>query len=495
MSIENLSAVEIGRQIAAGKLSSVDVVRHFLDRIEKFDDPVGAYVRIDGDRAIDQATSVDRDIQAGKARGPLAGVPVAIKDVLCTAGMPTTCGSRMLENFVPPYTATCVSKLEDASLVLLGKTNMDEFAMGGSTETSCHGLTRNPWDHERTAGGSSGGAAACLAAGMAPLSIGTDTGGSVRQPAAMCGVLGLKPTYGRVSRYGLVAFASSLDQVGALGHSVEDLAAVLEILAGHDPRDTTSLKADVPAYRGLLEQDLKGVKIGLLRDQIEHPSLDPEIAAAVDRTRKQLEELGAAVSEVELPYTKYAVPTYYLVAPSEASGNLSRYDGVHYGFRADASKYADQDGPLDAMISASRSEGFGPEVKRRIMLGTFALSSGYYDAYYKKALKVRRLIAGDYQSAFEGVDILLGPMTPSPAFRLGDKVNDPVQMYLEDAFSVGANLAGLPGLSIPAGVTEAGLPIGVQLQAPVLQEQRLLSVAWSLEQAEFFRPTLAPQYC
>ncbi|HBE66771.1 MAG TPA: Asp-tRNA(Asn)/Glu-tRNA(Gln) amidotransferase GatCAB subunit A [Planctomycetaceae bacterium] len=495
MSIENLSAVEIGRQIAAGKVSSVEVVKHFLNRIETFDNSVGAYVHVDGDRAIDRATSVDRDIKAGKVRAPLAGVPVAIKDVLCTSGVPTTCGSRMLENFVPPYTATCVSKLENASLVVLGKTNMDEFAMGGSTETSCHGLTRNPWDPERTAGGSSGGAAACLAAGMAPLSIGTDTGGSVRQPAAMCGVLGLKPTYGRVSRYGLVAFASSLDQVGALGHSVEDLAAVMEILAGHDPKDTTSLKTDVPAYRGLLEQDLKGVKVGLLRDQIDHSSLDPEIAAAVDRTRQQLEALGATISEVELPYTKYAVPTYYLVAPSEASGNLSRYDGVHYGYRADTSHSSDQTAPLDAMISASRSEGFGPEVKRRIMLGTFALSSGYYDAYYKKALKVRRLIAGDYQRAFEEADVLLGPMTPSPAFRLGEKVNDPVKMYLEDAFSVGANLAGLPGLSVPAGLTESGLPIGVQLQAPVLQEQRLLNVARSLEQAEFFKPALAPKYC
>lgn len=489
MSIENISAVEIGSQIASGKLSSVEATQHFLTQIDSRDAGIGAYVHVNAEQALGRAADVDRDIAAGKLRGPLAGVPVAIKDVLCTTTMPTTCGSRMLKDFKPPYTATCIERVLSAGMVPLGKTNMDEFAMGGSTETSCHGLTRNPWDTTRTAGGSSGGAAACLAGGMAPLSIGSDTGGSVRQPAAMCGVLGLKPTYGRVSRYGLVAFASSLDQVGPLAHHVDDLAALMEVIAGHDPRDSTSLKEDVPAYRGGLDASIKGLRIGLVREQVEHSSLDAEIASGVERTRKALEELGATVTEVELPHTKYAVPTYYIVAPCEASGNLSRYDGVHYGFRADGD--ADSKlGQLDAMISASRSQGFGAEVKRRIMLGTFALSSGYYDAYYKKALKVRRLIADDYRAAFENVDLLLGPVTPTPAFKLGGKVNDPVTMYLEDLFTVGANLAGLPGLSVPSG-DAGGLPIAVQLQAPVLGEQRLLNVAKLLQASGFFTPQLA----
>ncbi len=490
MSIDNISAVEIGGQIASGKLTSVEVTQHFISQIESRNAELGIYVHVDAEQSLQRAAEVDRDISAGKLRGALAGVPVAIKDVLCTSGMPTTCGSKMLGEFKPPYTATCIERVLGAGMVPLGKTNMDEFAMGASTETSCHGVTRNPWDKERTAGGSSGGAAACLAGGLAPLSIGSDTGGSVRQPAAMCGVLGLKPTYGRVSRYGLVAFASSLDQVGPLAHHVEDLAATMEVISGHDPRDSTSLKESVPAYRGELGADIAGMKIGIVREHVEHPSLDSEIAQGVERARVALEELGATVSEVHLPHTKYSVPTYYLVAPSEASGNLSRYDGVHYGYRGTASGESKL-GQLDAMIAASRSQGFGAEVKRRIMLGTFALSSGYYDAYYKKALKVRRLIADDYKAAFEQVDLLLGPVTPTPAFKLGEKVNDPVTMYLEDLFTVGANLAGLPGLSVPSG-SSGGLPIAVQLQAPVLEEGRLLNVAYRLQQSGFFAPQLAP---
>ncbi|MDX1927232.1 MAG: Asp-tRNA(Asn)/Glu-tRNA(Gln) amidotransferase subunit GatA, partial [Pirellulaceae bacterium] len=447
MKIEQLSAVELGRKIAARELSSREVAEHFLSRITA-GAAVNAFIHVASENALSQAELADKQIAAGSLKGPLAGVPIAIKDVLCTVEAPTTCGSRILQNFQPPYAATAVKKLLNAGLVLLGKTNMDEFAMGGSTETSVFGVTRNPWSLERTPGGSSGGAAAALAGGMAPLSIGSDTGGSVRQPAAFCGVCGLKPTYGRVSRSGLVAFASSLDQVGALAHHVEDVAACLELLAGHDPADSTSLKADVPSYTQSLKEPLKGLRVGVIREHIEHEALDDRIRQVVLNSQKMLESLGATIVEVHLPHTAYSVATYYLVAPSEASSNLARYDGVHYGYRAMGD--AKSESPLDAMIARSRSEGFGTEVKRRIMLGTFALSAGYYDAYYKKALQVRRLIADDYGKAFKQVDVLLGPVTPTPAFKIGEKTNDPVEMYLGDLFTVGANLAGIPAMSIPA---------------------------------------------
>lgn len=489
MAIEELSALEIGRRIGAGQLSSREVTAHFLQRIEAGNARLNAFVHVDAQRSLQMAEQVDRRIAAGELTSPLAGVPVALKDVLCEQGVPTTCGSRMLAGFTPPYSATAVQRLLDAGLVPLGKTNMDEFAMGGSTETSAHGLCRNPWDLERTPGGSSGGAAAVLAAGLAPLSIGSDTGGSVRQPAAFCGVCGLKPTYGRISRYGLVAFASSLDQIGPLAHSVEDLAACLQILSGHDPRDSTSLNAPVPEFAEHLQKPLKGLKIGVVREHIDHPTLDDTIRQAVERGQKLLADLGASIVDIQLPHTQYSVPAYYVIGPSEASGNLSRYDGVHYGFRELAA--AGVDAPLDAMIARSRSAGFGEEVKRRIMLGTFALSAGYYDAYYKKAQQVRRLIAGDYQSAFEQVDILLGPVAPTPAPLLGDKADDPVQRYLGDLFTVGANMAGIPSLSLPAGLNDAGLPLAIQLQAPAMQEPRLLQVAHQLQQAGFFKPSLA----
>lgn len=489
MKIEHLSALEIGSHIAAGDLTSVEATQYFLTRISELNAGVNAFVHVAEEAAVEQARDADRRISSGKLRGPLAGVPIAIKDVLCTKTMPTTCGSRVLKDFTPPYSATAVEKILAAGMVPIGKTNMDEFAMGGSTETSCHGVTRNPWDTSKTAGGSSGGAAASLAAGMIPLSIGSDTGGSVRQPAALCGVCGLKPTYGRISRYGLVAFASSLDQVGPLAHCVEDLAASLEVMAGHDPLDSTSLKDDVPEYSASLRDSIQGLKIGMIREHIEHEALDSEVAQGVERARQALEQLGAKIIDIHLPNTQYSVPTYYLVAPSEASGNLSRYDGVHYGARSLGSASADS--PLDAMISRSRSQGFGDEVKRRIMLGTFALSAGYYDAYYKKALQVRRLIADDYSRAFEDVDLLLGPVTPTPAFELGDKINDPVQMYLEDLFTVGANLAGLPGISLPSGFSSAGLPLGVQLQGPVLGEAKLLNAAYQLQESGFFGRQLA----
>ncbi len=489
MNIEHLSALEIGRRIAARELSSREVTTYFLDRITAGNGRINAFVHVDSDRALHLANQADQRIATGELTSPLAGVPVAIKDVLCEQDIPTTCGSRMLASFKPPYTATAVARLLDAGLIPLGKTNMDEFAMGGSTETSVQGITRNPWNIARTPGGSSGGAAAALAAGLTPLSIGTDTGGSVRQPAAFCGVCGLKPTYGRVSRYGLVAYASSLDQVGPLAHHVEDLAACLQLLAGHDPRDSTSLSSEVPDYSQHLNSPLKGLKVGVIREHVEHPALDDSVRAAVERGQQTLADLGAQLVDVHLPHTKYSVATYYLVAPSEASGNLSRYDGVHYGYRKLGATNATA--PLDAMIAASRSAGFGTEVKRRIMLGTFALSAGYYDAYYKKALQVRRLIANDYRSAFEQVDVLLGPVTPTPAFGVGEKLNDPVQMYLEDLFTVGANLAGVPGLSIPAGFDASGLPLAIQLQAPVLAEAQLLQTAYQLQQAEFFQPKIA----
>lgn len=490
MKIEQLSAMELGRQIAARELSSSEVTQYFLSRVSNHDKLINAFTYVAGDKAIAQAAQIDNRIAAGEKLSSLAGVPVAIKDVLCTLDAPTTCGSRMLQNFHAPYTATAVQKLLDAGLVLIGKTNMDEFAMGGSTETSIFGVTRNPWATERTPGGSSGGAAAALAAGMAPLSIGSDTGGSVRQPAAFCGVCGLKPTYGRVSRSGLVAFASSLDQVGPLAHHVEDLAACMEWMAGHDSLDSTSLNAEVPRYTELLNESLKGLKVGVIREHVDHEALDPRIRKSVLESQRMLESLGATIIEVHLPHTAYSVATYYLVAPSEASSNLSRYDGVHYGFRSMGSGKSDS--PLDAMIARSRSEGFGAEVKRRIMLGTFALSAGYKDAYYKKALQVRRLISDDYAKAFAEVDVLLGPVTPTPAFKIGEKTGDPVQMYLGDLFTVGANLAGIPALSLPAGFAEDGLPLAIQLEGPALGEAKLLNVAYQLQQAGLFTPRLAP---
>lgn len=489
MNIESLTAVELGRKIAARELSSVEATRHYLDRISAVESRVRALTGT-LDSALEQAERVDRQLAAGESPSPLAGVPIAIKDVLCTRGQATTCGSRMLQDFKPPYSATAVERLEAAGLVLIAKTNMDEFAMGGSTETSCFGATHNPWDLSKTSGGSSGGSAAVVAAGMAPLSLGTDTGGSVRQPAAFCGVCGLKPTYGRVSRYGLVAFASSLDQIGPLGRSVADLAACLEVIAGHDPRDSTSLDAATPAYAAELGTSLKGTRVGVIQEHLDHPALDPAVRQATQAAREALSQLGAEIVEVHLPHTAYAVPTYYLVAPSEASGNLARYDGVHYGYRGEGDPAA-EGSPVDAMIARSRSNGFGAEVKRRIMLGTFALSAGYCDAYYKKALQVRRLIAQDYQQAFEQVDLLLGPTAPTPAFGLGEKLDDPVQMYLGDLFTVGANLAGLPAVSIPAGFDAAHLPLAVQLQAPALAESRLLNAAHKLEQAGFFKTQIA----
>lgn len=488
MNIEELSAIDLGRKISSRELSSEEVTAYFVGKIDATDGAVNAFT-CRFEEALSVARRVDADLSQGKQLSPLAGVPIAVKDVLCIEGAATTCGSKMLKDYQSPYTATAAKKLIEAGMVVVGKTNMDEFAMGGSTETSAFGETHNPWDLSRTAGGSSGGSAAALAAGMAPLTIGSDTGGSVRQPAAFCGVCGLKPTYGRISRYGLVAFASSLDQVGPFAHHVEDLAASLQVMAGHDKRDSTSVDAAVPDYSVDLGKSLAGLKVGVIREQIENDALSSDVRQGVERCGAMLKGLGAELVDVHLKFTDYSVPTYYLVAPSEASGNLSRYDGVHYGHRQMGDSQAES--PLDAMIAQSRSTGFGAEVKRRIMLGTFALSAGYYDAYYKKALQVRRLIAEDYRKLLGEVDILLGPVAPTTAYPLGEKVNDPVQMYLQDLYTVDANLAGIPALSLPAGNAKDGMPLAVQLQGRALDEAKLLNVAFQLEKAEFFTPRIA----
>jgi aspartyl-tRNA(Asn)/glutamyl-tRNA(Gln) amidotransferase subunit A len=497
MSLLDSSAVELLGLLARGEVSAVGVTQAYLDRIAACDQQIGAFLRVDADAALARATDIDRRRQAGQPLGKLAGLPVAVKDVLCDRSTRTTCASRMLENFRPPYDATVVAKLKAADAVLIGRTNMDEFAMGGSTENSAFQLTRNPWDTERAPGGSSGGAAACVAARMAPLSIGTDTGGSIRQPAGLCGVVGLKPTYGRVSRFGLVAFASSLDQVGPLAGNVRDAALLLETIAGHDPQDSTSLDVPTPDYCETVDQPLKNLRLGIVREHFAQ-GLDAEVEAAVRAAVAVYESLGATVKEVSLPHSKYAVATYYVIAPCEASSNLARYDGVHYGHRTNEAEMQaelaaerkanpdaddDLDSPLVRMYRRTRAEGFGPEVKRRIMLGTYALSAGYYDAYYLKALKVRRLIRQDYDAAFREVDLIAGPITAEPAFKLGQMAGDPLAMYLVDLYTVSANLAGLPGLCLPCGFTQSGLPIGLQLQAPPLAEETLLRGARMYEQA------------
>ena len=461
---------ELTRQLASGELTAVELARQSLDQITRCDGDVKAFLHVDREGTLAQAAEVDRRRAAGTPLGPLAGIPIAIKDVICVAGQTTTCASQMLRNFVPPYDAHVISKLRAADAVLVGKVNMDEFAMGSSTENSSYQKTANPWDLQRTPGGSSGGSAAAVAARMTPLALGSDTGGSIRQPAGLCGIVGLKPTYGRVSRYGLVAYASSLDQIGPMATDVAGTAALLEAIAGHDPRDSTSVPCDVPRYTTTLEQPLAGLKIGIAREHFG-AGLDPEVEQGVRSAIDVYRSLGATVHEISLPHQKYAVAVYYIVAPSEASSNLARYDGVHYGHRA-----SQFDGLVD-MYSSSRGEGFGAEVKRRIMLGTYALSAGYADQYYNKALKVRRLIRNDFEKAFAEVDFLIGPTTPTPAFRLGEKAANPLAMYLSDIYTITTNLAGIPGLSMPCGLSSEGLPIGVQLVGPALSETALLQAA------------------
>ncbi len=472
MPIHDLTAIELRDRIAARQVSSVEATRAVLDRIDRLNPGLGAYLSVFHERALEAAREVDRKVATGQSVGLLAGVPIAIKDVLCTTFGATTCGSRILESFHSPYDATVVRKLLAADAVIVGKTNMDEFAMGSSTENSGLQKTVNPWDTSRVPGGSSGGSAAAMAARMCFAALGSDTGGSIRQPASFCGVVGLKPTYGRVSRYGLVAYGSSLDQVGPVTGTVADAALLLNVIAGHDSADSTSVDeqtAPVSDYLAGLNEPVEGLKIGIA--SAFSAGAEPTVREAVNKAVEDYCRAGAEIVEVEMPYLDYAIAAYYVIATAEASSNLARYDGVHYGYRSqNASDYVE-------VYTKSREEAFGKEVKRRIMLGTYALSSGYYDAYYLKALKVRNLIRGDFVRAFERCDCIMMPVAPTTAFKLGEKVNDPLKMYLADIYTVAVNLAGIPGISIPCGSDDAGLPIGLQILTPAFSEAKLLRIA------------------
>jgi aspartyl-tRNA(Asn)/glutamyl-tRNA(Gln) amidotransferase subunit A len=480
------TAAELLQLQSQGDATAENITREFLQAIQQRDPKVKAFLHVEEVQALDQARAIDAKRKRGEKLGPLAGIPVAVKDVLCTAGLPTTCGSKILQNFVPPYDATVITRLKNADAVFIGKTNMDEFAMGSSTENSAYQTTHNPWDLERIPGGSSGGSAAAVASCQVPLALGTDTGGSIRQPASLCGVVGLKPSYGRVSRYGLVAFASSLDQVGGFAHEVADIALLLEVIAGHDPLDSTSVDKSVPSYSKTIEDPVKPLTLGVAREYFGE-GLDPEVEQGIRAAIKVYERLGAKVKEISLPNSPHAVATYYLVATAEASSNLARYDGVHYGYRAKTFTN------LIDMYCRSRAEGFGKEVQRRIMLGTYALSSGYKDAYYLKALKVRRLIKDDFDKAFAECDVVVGPTSPTPAFKIGEKADNPLRMYLSDIYTISCNLAGIPGISIPCGFTKSGLPIGLQILGAPFEEEKLLRIARMHEQATEWhtrRPTL-----
>ena len=486
MELHELTGRELRERIVAGEASAEEATQACLERIAALDERLNAFVSTQPDTALERARAVDAALARGEEPGALCGVPIALKDNLCTRGTPTTCSSRMLEHYVPPYDAAVVERILAAGAVPIGKTNLDEFAMGSSTENSAFATTRNPWDTDRVPGGSSGGSAVAVAAGETPVALGSDTGGSIRQPASFCGVVGLKPTYGRVSRYGLVAFASSLDQIGPLARDVTDAALLLGVVAGHDPRDSTSAPEPVPDYLGQLEAGIEGRRIGLPREFFID-GLDPEVEAAVRRTCDLLADQGAELVDVSLPHSRidvqdgqlsaYAVAAYYIIATAEASSNLARYDGVHYGHRTD------DDVDLIDLYARSREEGFGAEVKRRIILGTYALSSGYYDAYYLKASKVRSLIRRDFDEAFARVDAIACPTAPTPAFRIGEKTDDPLQMYMADVFTISCNLAGIPGLSVPCGVSAAGLPIGLQLLGRPFDELGILQVARACERA------------
>jgi aspartyl-tRNA(Asn)/glutamyl-tRNA(Gln) amidotransferase subunit A len=472
--------------IASKKVSSLDLTRQVLDRLDKLEPAIQAFNSVWHDRALEQAKLAD----LGKRPGALCGVPIAVKDVLCTSYGLTTCSSKMLANFRAPYDATVIKKLESAGAVIIGKTNLDEFAMGSSTENSATKVTRNPWDTDCVPGGSSGGSAAALAAGMCCGSIGSDTGGSIRQPAALCGLVGMKPTYGRVSRFGLVAYASSLDQIGPFGHTVADVAMMLNVISGHDPRDSTSVPQAVPDHLKDLEQPLSGLRIGIVKEYDLTEGIDPQVRKAVDEAVQTYKKLGAEVVSVSLPHTEYGIAAYYIIAPCEASSNLARYDGVHFGHRT-----KEPVNDIIELFAKSRAEGFGEEVQRRIMIGTYALSSGYYDAYYNRALKVRALIKRDFDEAFKKCDAIVCPTSPTPAFKAGEKTGDPLQMYLVDVFTVTCNIAALPGISIPCGFTvgDKPLPIGMQLLGPAFSEDRLLRIARMYERETDWharRPTL-----
>jgi aspartyl-tRNA(Asn)/glutamyl-tRNA(Gln) amidotransferase subunit A len=486
MELYRLTIHELRDLLDRREVSAEEVTRSLLDRIRKWEPRIGAFLSVLEESAIEQARTLDRR-QSGRQSTPLAGVPVAVKDVICTKEIRTTCGSKILDNFVPPFDATVMERLKGAGAVLLGKTNMDEFAMGSSTENSAFGPTRNPWNPAFIPGGSSGGSAAAVAAGECIAALGSDTGGSIRQPASHCGVVGLKPTYGRVSRFGLVAFASSLDQIGPFTKDITDAALLMNVIAGYDRRDSTSVPVAVPDYRQSLVGGLEGITVGVPREYFGE-GLDLEVEQAVRAAIRVLEGRGARCVEVSLPHTEYGVAAYYIIAPAEASSNLARYDGVKYGFRHPASR----DSLMD-MYQKSRSAGFGPEVRRRIMLGTYALSAGYYDAYYKKASQVRTLIRQDFLEAFKVCQVLVAPVAPTPAFALGEKANDPLQMYLSDVFTLPASLAGIPGLSLPCGLSRKGLPIGLQILAPHFQEGLTLRVGYNFEQETDFHRRRPPE--
>lgn len=483
MDMMSMTAVELGKKIASGQISVAEATQASLERIQKLEGDYHSFVTVDEQGALRQAEAVQKQIDAGELTGPLAGVPVAIKDNMCVNGMLTTCSSKILSNFKPTYTAEAVMQLQKAGAVIVGKTNMDEFAMGSTTETSYYGVTKNPWDLERVPGGSSGGSASAVSAEEVPYALGSDTGGSIRQPAAFCGVTGIKPTYGRVSRYGLIAYGSSLDQIGPLAKDVTDCATILEIISTHDNKDSTSVKRDDTNFTSALVDDVTGMKIGIPRDYFG-AGIDADVKEQVLAAAKVLEEKGAIVEEFNLSLVEYAIPAYYIIASAEASSNLERFDGVKYGYRTE--NYTD----LHNMYKKTRSEGFGAEVKRRIMLGSFVLSSGYYDAYYIKALRTKALIKQAFDKAFETYDIILGPVAPTTALKLGESLSDPLKMYLGDIYTVSVNLAGLPGISLPCGLDANGLPIGLQLLARPFDEKSMIRAAYAFEQTrQYLRPT------
>lgn len=476
--MHNKSISELSQGLVSGEFSSEELTKHYLERIERFDASLNAFVTVTADQALGEARQADQQRKDGAA-GPLTGIPLLHKDIFCTSGVKTSCGSKMLDNFVAPYDAAVVANCRAAGMPMLGKANMDEFAMGSSNETSFYGPVKNPWNTETVPGGSSGGSAVAVAARLAPFATGTDTGGSIRQPAALCGITGIKPTYGRVSRYGMIAFASSLDQAGPMTRSAEDAAWLLNAMAGFDKRDSTSVERDVPDYTATLNNDIKGLKIGLPKEYFGE-GLNADVAKLIDAAIKHYESLGAELVEVSLPNSNLSVPTYYVVAPAECSSNLSRFDGVRFGYRCDDPK------DLEDLYKRSRGEGFGPEVKRRILVGAYALSAGYYDAYYLKAQKLRQLISDDFKQAFNKVDVIMGPTAPDVAFKLGEKADDPVSMYLSDIYTIATNLAGLPGMSIPAGFVaheSRDMPVGLQIIGNYFEEGRLLNVAHQFQQS------------
>ena len=476
MDLTSLTIHELREMLRKKEVSSVEAAKAYLKRIEAVEPKVRAFVTVAPEEALKEAAAADARLSKSDNVTPLTGVPVAVKDIFCTKGLRTTCSSKILEKFVPPYDSTVVRKLREAGAVILGKNNMDEFAMGSSTENSAFGKTLNPWALDRVPGGSSGGSAAAVAASLCAASLGTDTGGSIRQPASCCGIVGMKPTYGRVSRFGMIAFASSLDQAGPLTKDVEDAAILLGAISGRDDLDSTSIDAPVPDYTARLKTGVKGLKVGIPREYFIE-GMDPDVDAAVKKALDTLRALGAELVEITLPHTQYAVAVYYLVATAEASSNLARYDGVRFGLRVNKT------GGLLDMYKKTRDEGFGPEVKRRIMLGTYSLSAGYYDAYYKKASQVRTLVKNDFEAAFTKCDVIATPTAPTPAFKIGEKVEDPLTMYLSDIFTISCNLAGLPGISVPCGFTTGGLPIGLQILGKSLDEDTVLRSAYAYEQA------------